>query len=164
MHETSVGPMRLVFRDTLKRGGGTISLWLVVTPPPPTTYQQEHPFCCKNQQNQKITFQDKFSNCFSFHNISHTKIGFYTLVQKKKKKKRRKRLRHCYLKPSLWLFNLNFVKEISQLLLLPPIIRILKGCFLRTKGDDFVVHANITIFRRFNHDLKLKTKEDLTMI
>ena len=59
---------------------------------------------------------------------------------------------------------MNFVKEISQLLLLPTIIRILKGCFLRTKGDDFVVHANITIFRRFNHDLKLKTKEDLTMI
>ena len=57
------------------------------------------------------------------------------------------------------------VKEISQLLLFPTIIRILKeGVNLGTKGDDFVVHANITIFRRFNHDLKLKTKEDLTMI
>ena len=65
------------------------------TPPPPptTTYQQEHPFSCTNQQNQKITFNYKFSNCFSFRNISHTKIGFYTYLKKKKKKKR-KRLRH----------------------------------------------------------------------
>ena len=49
-------------------------------PPPPTTYQQEHPFSCKKQQNQKINFQDKFSNCFSVHNISYTKIGFYTYL------------------------------------------------------------------------------------
>ena len=31
--------------------------------------------------------------------------------------------------------------------------------FFRIKGDDFVVHANIAIFRRLNHDLKLKTKK-----
>ena len=163
MHETSVGPMRLVFRDRLKRGGGgTISLWLVVMPPPPhNNLSTRTPLLLQESAKSKNHFQDKFSNCFSFHNISHTKNGILYVLWKKKK---RKRLRHCYLKLSLWLFNLNFVKEIIHLLLLPPIIRILKGCFLTTKGDDFVVHANITIFRRFNHDLKLKTKEDLTMI
>ena len=78
-----------------------------------TTYQQEHTFSCTNQQNQKITFNYKFSNCFSVRNISYTKIGFYTYLKKKKKKKI-KTLFKVYLKLSLWLFNLNFEKEISQ--------------------------------------------------
>ena len=56
----------------------------------PTTYQQEHPFSCTNQQNQKITFNYKFSNCFSVRNICYIKIGFYMYFKKK-----RKRLRHC---------------------------------------------------------------------
>ena len=65
------------------------------TPPPPqqlitTTYQHEHPSSCTIQQNQKITFNNKFSNCFSVRNISNTKIGFYTYL----KKKNEKRLRH----------------------------------------------------------------------
>ena len=60
--------------------------------PHPTSHQQEHPFSYKNQENQKITFKDKFSNCFSFHNISHTKIGFYTYLKKKKKKKSAKKI------------------------------------------------------------------------
>ena len=42
---------------------------------------------------------------------------------------------------------------------MPAITRILKGCFFRIKGDDFVVHANITIFRTLDHDLKFKTKK-----
>ena len=77
-----------------------------------TTYQQEHPFSCTNQQNQKITFNYKFSNCFSVRNILYTKIGFYTYFKKKPKKI--KTLFKVYLKLSLWLFNLNFEKEISQ--------------------------------------------------
>ena len=64
-----------------------------------TTYQQEHPLSCTNQQNKKITFNYKFSNCFSFRNTSYTKIGFYTYLKKKKNKqtktKKRKKLRHC---------------------------------------------------------------------
>ena len=61
-------------------------------PPPPhkqlitTTYQQEHPFSCTNQENQKITFDYKFSNCFSVRNISYTNIGFYTYLKKKSDK------------------------------------------------------------------------------
>ena len=90
-----------------------------------TTYQQEHPFSCTNQQNQKITFNYKFSNCFSVRNISYTKIGFHTYLKKKQtnktqnktKKKKTKKIKtmfKVYLKLSLWLFNLNFEKEISQ--------------------------------------------------
>ena len=76
------------------------------TPLPPqqfitTTYQQEHPFSCTNQQNQKITFNYKFSNCFSFCNISYTKIGFYTYLKKKKKAKKIKTQFEVYLKLSL---------------------------------------------------------------
>ena len=62
------------------------------TLPPPhkqlitTTYQQEHPFSCTNQENQKITFDYKFSNCFSVRNISYTNIGFYTYLKKKSDK------------------------------------------------------------------------------
>ena len=72
-----------VFVFVCEWGGGK------VTPPPQqlitTTYQQEHPFSCTNQQNQKITFNYKFSNCFSVRNISYTKIGFYTYLKKVKK-------------------------------------------------------------------------------
>ena len=56
--------------------------------------------------------------CFSVRNISHTIIGFYTYLKKKKKKKKKaKKIKtqfKVYLKLSLWLFNLNFEKEISQ--------------------------------------------------
>ena len=50
-----------------------------------TTYQQEHPFCCTNQQTQKITFNYKFSNCFSVRNVSYAKIGFNTYLKKNEK-------------------------------------------------------------------------------
>ena len=80
-------------------------------------------------------------------------------VLKKRKAIKIKTLFKVYHKLSLWLFNFNFEKEISQYLLLPAITRILKGCLFRIKVDDFVVHANIAIFRTLNHDLKFKTKK-----
>ena len=56
-------------------GGSNLSQQLITT-----SYQQEHPFSCTNQQNQKITFNYKFSNCFSVCNIEKEIAGVFASI------------------------------------------------------------------------------------
>ena len=80
-----------------------------------TIYQQEHPFSCTNQQNQKNHFQLLiFQLFFSSQHFLYKNWILYVFKKKKKKAKKIKTLFKVYLKLSLWLFNLNFEKEISQ--------------------------------------------------
>ena len=69
-------------------GGGTISVWLVVTPPQ-QLINKNTPSLARISKIKKSLLKDKFSNCFSVHNISHTKIAFYTYLKKKQKQKQK---------------------------------------------------------------------------
>ena len=109
-----------------------------------TTYQHEHPFSCTNQQNQKPLLITKiFPLFFSSQHFPYKNWIWYVGLLKKKKKKR-KILRHSLRSTLNYHYDCliwTLKKRLVSKLLLPTITRILKGCFFRIKGDDFVVHA-----------------------